>query len=212
MDSLLMCSFAQQNKYAESYEKKEATTLSKEEEEACLAAMAIATGNAAFKVLKAVIELGVLEILKNDGLSTYMSTTEIANHLSTTNPNAASMLECMLCHLAGYSPPSYSRRTLPDGQVERLYGLAWVTKYLTNYKDRFSFAPFFTLIQDKVFGEGCDYARICYDFDAHMLMLQSGKERTAGEHEALAKQSGFEDFRVACSAPYIGVMEFIKKY
>ncbi|GAB4826077.1 hypothetical protein Ancab_008948 [Ancistrocladus abbreviatus] len=74
MDSLLLRSYAQQNKYAESYEKREATTLSKEEEdEACLAAMAITTGNAAFKVLKVVIELGVLEIMKNAGRSTYMS-------------------------------------------------------------------------------------------------------------------------------------------
>ncbi|GAB4826085.1 hypothetical protein Ancab_008956 [Ancistrocladus abbreviatus] len=70
------------------------TTLSKEEEEACLATMAIATDNAAFKVLKAVIELGVLEIMKNATLSTYMSTIEIANHLPTTNPNA-SMLGVM---------------------------------------------------------------------------------------------------------------------
>ncbi|GAB4826084.1 hypothetical protein Ancab_008955 [Ancistrocladus abbreviatus] len=116
--------------------------------------MAIATSNAAFKVLKAVIERGVLEIMKNASLSTYMSTIEIANHLPTTNPNAASMLERMLCHLARYSLLSYSRGTLCDGQVERLYGLTWVTKYLTNYKDVFSFAPFFILVQDKVFGEG----------------------------------------------------------
>ncbi|GAB4846347.1 hypothetical protein Ancab_025353 [Ancistrocladus abbreviatus] len=155
MDSLLLHSYAQQNKYAESFEKREATTLSKEEEEeACLAAMAIATGNAAYKVLKAVIELGVLEIMKNAGLSTHMSATEIANHLPTTNPNAASMLERMLRHLAGYSLLSYCRRTLPDGQVERLYGLTQVTKYLTNYKDGLSFAPFFILVQDKVFDEG----------------------------------------------------------
>ncbi|GAB4846346.1 hypothetical protein Ancab_025352, partial [Ancistrocladus abbreviatus] len=116
--------------------------------------MAIATGNAAYKVLKAVIELGVLEIMKNAGLSTHMSATEIANHLPTTNPNAASMLERMLRHLAGYSLLSYCRRTLPDGQVERLYGLTQVTKYLTNYKDGLSFAPFFILVQDKVFDEG----------------------------------------------------------
>ncbi|GAB4826089.1 hypothetical protein Ancab_008960 [Ancistrocladus abbreviatus] len=57
--------------------------------------MAIAIGNAAFKVLKAVIELGVLEIMKNASLSTYMSTIEIANHLPTTNPNAAFMLGVM---------------------------------------------------------------------------------------------------------------------
>ncbi|GAB4859156.1 hypothetical protein Ancab_010621, partial [Ancistrocladus abbreviatus] len=154
MDSLLLHSYAQQNKCAESYEKREATTLSNEEEEACLAAMAIATSTVAFKVLKVVIELGVLEIMKNAGLSTYMSVTEIANHLPTTNSDVASMLERMLRHLAGYSLLSYSLRTLPDGQVERLYGLTRVTKYLTNYKDGFSFAPFFILVQDKVFGEG----------------------------------------------------------
>ncbi|GAB4826076.1 hypothetical protein Ancab_008947, partial [Ancistrocladus abbreviatus] len=155
MDSLLLRSYAQQNKYAESYEKREATTLSKEEEdEACLVAMAIATGNAAFKVFKAVIELGVLDIMKNARLSTYMSATEIASHLPTTNLDAASMLERMLCHLAGYSLLAYSRRTLLDGQVERLYGLTRVTKHLTNYRDGLSFAPLFILVQDKVFGEG----------------------------------------------------------
>ncbi|GAB4826094.1 hypothetical protein Ancab_008965, partial [Ancistrocladus abbreviatus] len=148
---------AQQNKCAKSTqpdEKRQVTTLSKKEEEmACLSAMAIASGNAALMVLKTVIELGVFEIMKNAGLSTHMSAVEIAKQLPTTNPNAASMLERMLRHLAGYSFLSHSRKTLPDGRVERLYGLTSVTKYLTNYKDGFSFAPLFIMLQDKALVE-----------------------------------------------------------
>ncbi|GAB4826091.1 hypothetical protein Ancab_040349 [Ancistrocladus abbreviatus] len=382
MESLVLHSYganAQQNKYGE---KTEVTTLSKEEEEkACLAAMAIATGNAALMVLKTVIELGVLEIIKNAGLSTHVSATEIVNQLPTTNPNATSVLERMLRHLAGYSLLTHSRKTLPDGRVERLYGLTPVTKYLTNYKDGFSFAPLFIMLQDKVLVEGwsclkdvvlnggdiafnsahgihvfdycgvdprfndlfnaamsnystitmmkilesydgfkgistlvdvgggvgatlnmilskyptikginfdlphviekapsypgvehvggsmftdaipkgdaiftklvfhswtdeeclkifkncylalpdhgkvivCEHlipadietrdsAKIPYNIDANMLTLTSGKERTKEEFEALAKQAGFEGFRVACFALHTGVMEFIKKY
>ncbi|GMH18321.1 hypothetical protein Nepgr_020162 [Nepenthes gracilis] len=47
-----------------------------------------------------------------------------------------------------------------------------------------------------------------------MIMLAQclgGKERSENEFEGLAKRAGFQDFKVACSAYDIKVMEFLKK-
>ncbi|GAB4860491.1 hypothetical protein Ancab_035649 [Ancistrocladus abbreviatus] len=93
-------------------------TISKEEEhEACLAAIAIATGSSLPIVLKSVIELGVLDIIGTAGPNAYLSSTEIASQLPTTNLKAATTLECLLRLLASYAFLSHSQRTFPDGRI-----------------------------------------------------------------------------------------------
>lgn len=47
--------------------------------------------------------------------------------------------------------------------------------------------------------------------DVLMLAIDSGKERTLKEYEALAKESGFASVKVICSAAGYSVLEFHKK-
>lgn len=120
------------------------------EDEACSFAMTITSGSIPPMVLKAVIELDVLEIIKRAGPGAHLSPTEITAQLPTTNPGAATMLDRMLRLLASYDMLSYSLRTLPDGQVERLYGLAPVCQFLTKNEDGVALSALSLMNQDKV--------------------------------------------------------------
>ncbi|GAB4846039.1 Caffeic acid 3-O-methyltransferase [Ancistrocladus abbreviatus] len=122
-----------------------------EEEEASSFAMTIANGSVPTMVLKALVELDVLEIMKKQG--GYMSPEDIASQLPTKNPEAAHMLNRMLRLLASYSVLNYSLNTLPDGRVESLYGLAPVCKFLTKNEDGASFSAIALMNQDKVLME-----------------------------------------------------------
>ncbi|CAN6564653.1 unnamed protein product [Malus baccata var. baccata] len=57
------------------------------------------------------------------GPGAFVSSADLASQLPTKNPDAPVMLDRMLRLLASYSILTYSLRTLPDGYVERLYGL-----------------------------------------------------------------------------------------
>ncbi|KAL9263145.1 Caffeic acid 3-O-methyltransferase-like protein [Drosera capensis] len=130
-----------------------------EEEEACSYAMTITCGSVPSMVLKAVIELGVFEIMSSAWPESYMSPVEIATQLSTSNQDAATMLDRMLRLLASYSILSYSLRELPDGRVERLYGLAPDSRFLTKNEDGVSLAAMCLLNQDKVLLESWHYMK-----------------------------------------------------
>nr|WMX25284.1 O-methyltransferase OMT6 [Lophophora williamsii] len=123
------------------------------EDEACSFAMTITSGSVPPMVLKAVIELDVLEIIKRAGPGAHLSPAEIAAQLPTTNPGAAAMLDRMLRLLASYDVLSYSLHTLPDGRVERLYGLAPVCQFLTNNEDGVTLSALSLMNQDKVLME-----------------------------------------------------------
>nr|WMX25280.1 O-methyltransferase OMT2 [Lophophora williamsii] len=123
------------------------------EDEACSYAMTITSGSVPPMVLKAVIELDVLEIIKRAGPGAHLSPAEIAAQLPATNPDAATMLDRMLRLLASYSILSYSLRTLPDGRVERLYGLAPVCQFLTKNEDGVTLGALSLMNQDKVLME-----------------------------------------------------------
>ena len=123
------------------------------EEEACFSALAMGTGSVPSMVLKAVIELDVFEIMKRAGLGAHLSAAEIAAQLPTKNPDAGTMLDRMLRVLASYEVLSCSNRSLPDGHVERLYGLTSVSQFFTKSEDGASLAALSLLIQDKVFIE-----------------------------------------------------------
>ncbi|KAL9261309.1 Caffeic acid 3-O-methyltransferase-like protein [Drosera capensis] len=128
-------------------------------EEACSYAMAITSGSVPPMVLKAMIELDVLEIIKRAGPGAYLSPEEIAGQLPTSNPVAATMLDRMLRLLASYSILSYSLKELPDGRVQRRYGLAPVCEFLTKNEDGVSLAALSLMNQDKVLLESWHYLK-----------------------------------------------------
>ena len=125
------------------------------DEEASLYAMQLGSASVLPMVLKAAIELDLLEIMaKNDCFfGTQMSPSELASHLPTKNPDAQVMLDRILRLLASHSILTCSVRKLHDGGVERLYGLDTVCKYLTNNDDGVSLATHCLLNQDKVLME-----------------------------------------------------------
>ena len=123
------------------------------DEEANLFTMKLAIASILPMVLKAAIELDLLEIIAKAGLVSFLSPTDIASQLSTKNRDSPIMLDWMLCFLACYSILNHSLRTLHDGKVERLYGLGPVCKFLTKNEDGVSLAPLCVMNQDKVLME-----------------------------------------------------------
>ena len=101
--------------------------------------------------LQAVFELGVFEILAKAGDGANLSPAEIAAEITTTNPNAALMLDRMLRLLACHSVVGCSIASDKDGNVQRLYSLTPISKYYVRNEDGVSLGPMLSLIQDKVF-------------------------------------------------------------
>ncbi|GAB4841038.1 hypothetical protein Ancab_021784 [Ancistrocladus abbreviatus] len=98
------------------------------EDEAAVHAMQLSLSYALPEVLNTVVfELGLLEIISKaapaaaDG---HLSAAEIASHIPTKNPKAAFVLDRMLHLLSAFSVLSCKLRSLDDGSVERVYGLA----------------------------------------------------------------------------------------
>ncbi|XP_068330048.1 caffeic acid 3-O-methyltransferase-like [Pyrus communis] len=123
------------------------------DEETNLFAMQLASASVPPMVLKAALELDLLEIMAKAGPGAFVSPADLASQLPTKNPDAPVILDRMLRLLASYSILTYSLRKLPDGKVERLYGLGPVCKLLTKNEDGVSIAPLLLLTQDKVFVE-----------------------------------------------------------
>ncbi|KAL3524477.1 hypothetical protein ACH5RR_017311 [Cinchona calisaya] len=123
------------------------------EEEACLFAMQLASASVLPMVLKSAIELDLLELIAKAGPGAYLSPSELAAKLPTHNPEAPVMLDRILRLLASYSVLNCKLRTLADGSVERLYGLAPVCKFLTKNSDGVSMAALLLMNQDKVLME-----------------------------------------------------------
>ena len=123
------------------------------DEEACMLAMQLATASILPMVLKATIELDLLEMIAKAGSEAYVTPTELASMLPTSNPDAPVMLDRILRVLACHSVLKCKLNELANGQVERAYGLAPVCKYLTRNEDGVSMAPLSLMFQDKVFIE-----------------------------------------------------------
>ncbi|KAF8379826.1 hypothetical protein HHK36_029275 [Tetracentron sinense] len=134
----------------DSSEKQQRKTSSDEEED-CLFAMQLVGSAVLPMVMKAAIELDVLETISRAGPGAHLSPSEIASHLPTHNPEAPIMLDRMLRLLASYSVLTCSLTTHADGKLQRLYGLAPVCKYFIPNEDGVSMAPVMFLLQDKVF-------------------------------------------------------------
>lgn len=125
----------------------------KEEEQACLFAMQLASASVLPMVLKSAIELDLLEIIAKAGPGVHVSPAEVAAQLPTQNPGAPVMLDRILRLLASYSVLNCKLRNLPSGGVERLYGLEPVCKFLTRNEDGVSMAPLLLMNQDKILME-----------------------------------------------------------
>ncbi|KAF2323703.1 hypothetical protein GH714_036652 [Hevea brasiliensis] len=113
-----------------------------QEEEACLDAMIFSSSRVFPLVLRTAIELNLFDIIAKAGPGAYVSASEIAAQLPTSNPEAPSMLDRMLRLFATHSLLSYSSRTLEDGRIEKLYGLTPACKFFLGTVEEGSFAPF----------------------------------------------------------------------
>ncbi|XP_042481563.1 caffeic acid 3-O-methyltransferase-like [Macadamia integrifolia] len=133
-----------------SIENKSTTIINKDEEEACMYAMQLASACALPMVLKAAVELDLFDIIAKEGHGVHMSPSEIASYLPTKNPDAPFVLDRFLRLLASFSILSYSLQGHDDAQVERLYGLTPVGKYFLKNQDGGSMAPLVLLNQGKV--------------------------------------------------------------
>lgn len=109
-------------------------------------------------VLKAAVELGILEMLAEGGPSGSappLSPTEIASRLSTKNPEAPVTLDRMMQLLASNSIVSCTLAQGPDGETRRLYGLGPRSKYFVRAHGASTFsAPLLLLQTDKVMAGG----------------------------------------------------------
>ncbi|XP_059667328.1 caffeic acid 3-O-methyltransferase-like [Cornus florida] len=135
------------------------STSESEELEACMFAMQLASASVLPMVLKSAIELDLLETMAKAGPGAYVSPKELAAQLPTKNPDAPVMLDRILRLLASYSVLNCTVHDLPDGRVERLYGLAPVCKFLTRNADGVSMAPLVLMNQDKVLMESWYYLK-----------------------------------------------------
>ncbi|CAN8245341.1 unnamed protein product [Cochlearia groenlandica] len=89
-------------------------------------------------VLKAALELGVVETLTNVEQGTWLSSYEIVHRLPTkpTNPEAPVLLDRMLVLLASHSILKYRMvGTEENGQTERVYAAEPVCKFFLNRED-----------------------------------------------------------------------------
>ncbi|KAL6003692.1 Caffeic acid 3-O-methyltransferase 1 [Asimina triloba] len=125
----------------------------KTEEDQCMYAMQLAAGSVLPMALKAAIELDVLEIIARGGDGAQLSAADIVSHLPTQNPDAPTMLDRILRVLASFSVLTCSPRTLDDGSLERLYGLAPVCKFFVKNQDGVSMGALALMNQDKVLME-----------------------------------------------------------
>jgi caffeic acid 3-O-methyltransferase len=123
-----------------------------EEENLSQYALQLASASVLPMVLKATIELGVLEIIQRAGPGALLSPSQIASQIPTqSNADSSPLLDSMLRLLTTHSILTCSTSTHQhDGHVLRLYGLAPVSKYFIRNQDGRSMAPFLDMIQDKV--------------------------------------------------------------
>ncbi|KAK9093729.1 hypothetical protein Scep_025198 [Stephania cephalantha] len=100
-----------------------------EEEEDFFYAMTMATSITIPWTIKAAVDLEVFDIISKAGPDAYLSASEIVSHHKTENPNAAHMLERILCFLVSHSLLTCKVVTLESGHVQRRYGLTRASKH-----------------------------------------------------------------------------------
>ncbi|KAF8028073.1 hypothetical protein BT93_E0863 [Corymbia citriodora subsp. variegata] len=117
-----------------------------------LYAMQLATSSVLPMVLKATVELGVLDILEKEGPGTMLSPSQIASKIPVgNNPDAHVMLDQMLGLLATHSilNVSLGKDLQGDGSC-RVYGLASVAEYFLRNREGGSLSDLMLMVQDRV--------------------------------------------------------------
>ena len=110
----------------------------------------VMTGSVLHVTMKAVIKLGLLEIIAKAGPGAKLSASEIAAQLpATKNKDAPMMLDRILRLLASHGVVECSLDDIDGSQ--RLYGQSNVSRYFVPNEDGVSLGPLMALIQDKVF-------------------------------------------------------------
>ncbi|KAF3439777.1 hypothetical protein FNV43_RR18055 [Rhamnella rubrinervis] len=127
--------------------------ISKEDEEESLCyAIQLVSSSGLPMSLKCAMELGIFDIIAKAGPGAMLSPRDIAAKLPiTNNPNAPSMLDCILRLLACHSVLSCSVSDENGSSSHRLYGLLPVSKFFVTDKDGVSLSPVMQLVQDNVF-------------------------------------------------------------
>nr|XP_017240473.1 PREDICTED: caffeic acid 3-O-methyltransferase-like [Daucus carota subsp. sativus] len=129
------------------------TSSFEEEEETCLFAIQLATASVLPMVLKAAIELDIFDTIAKVGPGAYVTPSDLASILPTSNPDAPLMLHRMLRVLASYLVLKCKVIELPNGLLVKTYGLMPVCKYFTRNEDGVSLAPLSLLTNDKILME-----------------------------------------------------------
>nr|GEY77022.1 caffeic acid 3-O-methyltransferase [Tanacetum cinerariifolium] len=131
------------------------------QDESILFASQLATACTFPMVLKAAIELDLLEIIAKKGPDGSCSASELADQVGATvnNPEAPLMLDRMCSLLTSHSVLICSIMETRDGGRERFYGLAPVCKFLINNEAGVSFAPFMLINHDKILMESWYYLK-----------------------------------------------------
>ncbi|XP_030540238.1 caffeic acid 3-O-methyltransferase-like [Rhodamnia argentea] len=117
-----------------------------------LYAMQLATSSVLPMVLKATVELGVLEILEREGPAAMLSSSQIASKIPVrNNPQAPDVLDKMLSLLASHSILSVSLgKDCPGDGGCRVYGLAPVAEYFLRNREGGSLSDLMFMAQDRV--------------------------------------------------------------
>ncbi|PWA82666.1 caffeic acid 3-O-methyltransferase 2 [Artemisia annua] len=131
------------------------------QDESKLLALHFATACAVPMVLKAAIELDLLEIIAKKGPDGSCSASELAAQVGATvnNPEAPLMLDRMCSLLTSHSVLTCTLKKSHDGGHERFYGLAPVCKFLIKNEDGVSFAPLVLMNHDKIIMESWYYLK-----------------------------------------------------
>nr|GEV61191.1 caffeic acid 3-O-methyltransferase [Tanacetum cinerariifolium] len=106
-------------------------------------------------VLKASIELDLLDIIAKHGPNGSCSASELVDQLgvNVNNPEAPVMQDRMCSLLASHSVLTCFHKETHDGVRERFYGLAPVCKFFIKNEDGVSLAPLLLMNHDKIFME-----------------------------------------------------------
>ncbi|KAK1370005.1 Caffeic acid O-methyltransferase [Heracleum sosnowskyi] len=128
-------------------------TLKLQEEASFMFAMHLVGASFLSMLLTTAVELDLLETISKAGPGAFVSPSELADQLPSTQHDTPLMLDRILRFLASHSVLNFKIRESKHGQIERLYGLTPVCKFLTKSSDGVSMAPRLLMHHHKIFIE-----------------------------------------------------------
>ncbi|KAI4311541.1 hypothetical protein MLD38_036428 [Melastoma candidum] len=184
-------------------------------------AIRLANGVVVPMVLKSVLELGVVDLLRDAGEGVMLSCSEIAERISSRNPDAPGLLDRMLRLLASYGVVKGAVRESVVGVPERVYGAGTICRFLGLKEEdggEGSVAPLFLIHHDKVFMQSWfrlnevvmeggvpferEYGMTAFEYPATDQRFNNVFNRAMSSHTTLALKKvldaykGFDDLMV----------------